>query len=203
MVTAASAAMHNLGQCVEGAGVRVDSLVLEPLAAAEAVVDPEELRHGAVLCDIGGGTTDLSVYVDGAVVHTAVLPVGGVHMTRDLVIALRVPQPSAERAKRDHGHAIPSMVDAEEVVDLDAFGSEGDEERAAAPARRGAAGALRGALRDGCAPRCTAAPSRSCSRPASSSPAAAASLGGIELLAEDVIGPPRAHRPTPAPRRAL
>ena len=195
VVTAASAAMHNLVQCVEGAGVRVDSLVLEPLAAAEAVVDPEELRHGAVLCDIGGGTTDLSIYVDGSVVHTAVLPVGGVHMTRDLVIALRVPQPSAEHAKREHGHAIPSLVDAEEIVELSAFGSEGTK---SVPRRRIAEvlqarveelfEMVRAEVHRGVEPELLSA--------GVVLTGGAASLGGIELLAEDVIGlPARIGRP--------
>jgi len=125
VVTSSTAAMSNLVQCVEGAGVRVESLVLAPLASAEAVVDAEELQQGAALIDIGGGTTDLCVYVNGAVVHTAVLPVGGTHMTRDLVVALRVPQPAAERAKREYGHAIPSLVDEAEEVEVDAFGSDG------------------------------------------------------------------------------
>ena len=125
VVTCSSSAMQNLVHCVEGAGVRVESLILQPLASAEAVAEPEELQHGAVLIDIGGGTTDISVYRDGAVVHTAVLPVGGIHMTRDLVVAMRVPQPAAEQAKRDYGHAIPSLVDEAEEVELAAFGSDG------------------------------------------------------------------------------
>jgi cell division protein FtsA len=125
VVTASSSAAQNLAQCVEGAGVRVDSLILEPLAAAEAVAEEEELRHGVALVNIGGGTTDVAVFVSGAVTHTAVLPVGGTHMTRDLVVALRVPQPSAELAKRQYGHAIPSMVDEGELVEVDSFGSEG------------------------------------------------------------------------------
>ena len=128
VVTASASAMQNLVQCVEGAGVRVDSLILEPLAAAEAVVQEEELRHGVALVNIGGGTTDVAVFVNGAVTHTAVLPIGGVHMTRDLVVALRVPQPSAELAKRQFGHAIPSMVDPDELVEIDSFGSEGRRE---------------------------------------------------------------------------
>ncbi len=128
VVTASASAMQNLVQCVEGAGVRVDSLILEPLAAAEAVVQDEELRHGVALVNVGGGTTDVAVFVNGAVTHTAVLPIGGVHMTRDLVVALRVPQPSAELAKRRFGHAIPSMVDPDELVEIDSFGSEGRRE---------------------------------------------------------------------------
>ena len=125
VVTASSSASQNLAQCVEGAGVRVDSLILEPLAAAEAVAEEEELRHGVALVNVGGGTTDVAVFVNGAVTHTAVLPVGGVHMTRDLVVAMRVPQPSAELAKRQFGHAIPSLVDEAEEVEIDSFGSEG------------------------------------------------------------------------------
>ena len=125
VVTASSSAMNNLVQCVEGAGVRVESLILEPLASAEAVVDREELEQGAVLCDIGGGTTDIAVFVRGAVVHTAVLPIGGRHMTNDLVMALRVPQPAAEKVKREHGHTIPSMVEEDDEVEIEAFGSNG------------------------------------------------------------------------------
>ena len=124
VVTASTSAMNNLVQCVEGAGVRVESLILEPLASAEAVVEREEFEHGVVVCDIGGGTTDIGVFERGAVVHTAVLPIGGLHMTRDLVVALRVPQPAAEQAKRARGHAIPSMVEAEEMVEIEAFGAD-------------------------------------------------------------------------------
>jgi cell division protein FtsA len=78
-----------------------------------------------LVVDIGGGTTDLAVYVRGSVVHTAVLPVGGAQMTGDLVIALRIPQPAAEQAKREYGHAIPSMVEEDDTVEVDAFGAEG------------------------------------------------------------------------------
>jgi cell division protein FtsA len=124
VVTCSSSAMQNLMHCVEGAGVHVESLILQPLASAEAVVAPEEMQHGAALIDIGGGTTDISVYRDGAVVHTAVLPVGGAHMTRDLVVALRVPHPAAEQAKRDYGHAIPSMIDEDEEIEIASFGSD-------------------------------------------------------------------------------
>ncbi len=125
IVTASTSAMNNLAQCVEGAGVRVDSLILEPLASAEAVVQEEELEQGVAVIDIGGGTTDIGVYLNGAIVHTAVLPIGGIHMTKDLVVALRVPQPAAEQAKREYGQAIPSLVDEDEEIEVDAFGAEG------------------------------------------------------------------------------
>ena len=125
VVTSSTSAMHNLMQCVEGAGVRVESLVLEPLASAEAVLSSEEMEQGVAIIDIGGGTTDVAVFQDGAVIHTAVLPVGGVHMTRDLVVGLKVPQPSAEQSKRNYGHVIPSMVPEDDEVEIESFGSEG------------------------------------------------------------------------------
>ena len=125
IVTSSASSLSNLVQCVQGAGVHVESLILEPLASGEAVLSEEEVQQGAAIIDIGGGTTDIAVYVNGAVIHTAVLPVGGMHMTRDLVVALRVPQPSAEAAKRAHGHVIPSMVPEDEEVEIEAFGSEG------------------------------------------------------------------------------
>ena len=124
IVTASSSAMQNLSKCVEGAGVEVESLILEPLASGEAVLEEEERKQGVVVADIGGGTTGIAVYLDGSVFHTSVLPVGGNHLTRDLVAGLRCPYIVAEEAKAKYGHAIPSMVDAGEMVDLDCFGSE-------------------------------------------------------------------------------
>lgn len=195
VVTAGSSAMHNLMQCVEGAGVRVDSIILEPLASAEAVVDPEELNQGAVICDIGGGTTDLAVFVQGAVVHTAVLPVGGAHMTRDLVVALRVPQPAAEIAKRRYGHAIPSLVDEDEDVEVDAFGSEGRK----TVSRRLIAEVLQ-ARTEELFEMVQAEVRRAVDQDVLSAgiilTGGAASLPGIEMLAEDVLGlPARVGRP--------
>ena len=128
VVTAGSSAVQNILRCVEGAGVQVDSLIVGPLAAAEAAAEREELQHGAVLVDIGGGATDIAVFVRGTLVHTAVLPVGGAQMTGDLVVALRVPQPAAEQAKIAHGHALASLVDEGETVEIDAFGAEGRKE---------------------------------------------------------------------------
>ena len=128
VVTAGSSAIQNLLRCAEGAGVHAESLILQPLASAEAAAGPEEREHGLVLVDIGGGTTDVAVFVRGSVVHTAVLPVGGAQMTGDLVIALRVPQPAAEQAKLEFGHAIPSLVEEDELVEIDAFGTDGRKE---------------------------------------------------------------------------
>jgi cell division protein FtsA len=125
IVTGVDSAIQNLTKCVENVGVQVDGLILEPLASAEAVLDEEEKQQGVVLADIGGGTTDIALYIEGSVYHTAVLPVGGNHVTRDVVVGLRAPYQAAEDAKRKWGHAIPSMVDASEEITIEAFGSEG------------------------------------------------------------------------------
>lgn len=195
VVTSSAGALNNLVQCVEGAGVRVESLILEPLASAEAVLTDEEMRQGVALIDIGGGTTDIAVFVDGAVTHTAVLPIGGVHMTRDLVVALRVPQPSAEQAKKRFGHVIPSMVEEEEQVELEAFGSDGNKYAS----RRFMAQVLQARseellelalaeIKRGTDPEMLSA--------GVVLAGGASGLGGIDLLASDVLGlPARIGRP--------
>ncbi|MBF6598971.1 MAG: cell division protein FtsA [Dehalococcoidia bacterium] len=127
IVTGIDSAIQNLTKCVENCGVQVDGLILEPLASAEAVLDAEEKEQGVVLADIGGGTTDIALFIEGSVMHTAVLPVGGNHVTRDVVVGLRAPYQAAEDAKRRWGHAIPSLVDAQEEITLEAFGSEGSK----------------------------------------------------------------------------
>jgi cell division protein FtsA len=124
VITASSSSINNLIQCVEGAGVQVESLVLDQLASTEAVIEHEELQHGVALCDIGGGTTDISVYVEGNLCHTGVIEVGGSLMTRDLIAALKAPHYSAEHIKREYGHVIPSMIEASELIELDSFGME-------------------------------------------------------------------------------
>jgi cell division protein FtsA len=125
IITGSVSALRNLSKCIENAGVSIDSLVLEPLASAEGVLHEEERRQGVVIADIGGGTTDVAIFVDGAVYHTAVLPVGGYHLTHDLVVGLRVPFDAAESTKARYGNAIPSTVPADQMVEVEAFGGEG------------------------------------------------------------------------------
>jgi len=125
LITGSVSAMQNLKRCAITAGVQVDELVLEQLASADAVLDEEERRHGVILADIGGGTTDIVVLLNGAVYHTAVLPVGGNSITNDLVVGLRTPFHAAEEAKEIYGHAIPSAVGMDETIELEAFGAEG------------------------------------------------------------------------------
>jgi cell division protein FtsA len=127
IITGVDSAIQNLTKCVENCGVQVDAMILEPLASAEAVLDTEEKEQGVVLADIGGGTTDIALFIEGSVMHTAVLPVGGNHVTRDIVVGLRAPYQAAEDAKRRWGHAIPSMVEPREEITIEAFGSEGSK----------------------------------------------------------------------------
>lgn len=124
IVTGAVSAIQNLTKCVEGAGVQVEELVLSSFASAEAVLEDEEKRQGVVLADVGGGTTDVSVFADGSVLHAAVLQVSGFHLTHDLVAGLRAPFAAVEEAKTLYAHAIPSTVDSEELVEIDTFGSD-------------------------------------------------------------------------------
>jgi cell division protein FtsA len=128
IVTGSVTASQNLTQCVEGAGVVVDALVFSPLAAADAVLEDEEKEQGVILADIGGGTTDIAVFVDGSVFHTTVLPVGGYHLTHDLVAGLRAPYSTVEEIKLEYGSCLPSRVDAEEIVEIESFGGQRTKE---------------------------------------------------------------------------
>ena len=124
IITVPSSTIANLSKVVEAAGVQVDELVLQPLAGAEAVLEPEEKRQGVILADIGGGCTDIAVFVDGSIHYTGTIPVGGHHITRDLVVGLRCPYHSAETTKETRGHCLPSAVPADDSVVIEAFGAE-------------------------------------------------------------------------------
>ena len=123
VVTAAVASLENLRRAVERAGVQVRDPVLEPWAAGEAVLTRAEREMGVVLADIGGGTTDIAVFVEGKICHTLVLAVGGHHLTNDLSIVLRMPFDQAEEIKIRHGHALPQAVRSDEVIKAHVFGS--------------------------------------------------------------------------------
>lgn len=103
IVTGAITALRNMVKCVERAGLEVADVVLQPLASAEAVLVPEERFGSTVLVDVGAGTTDVAVFHEGSIWHTAVLPVGGNHVTSDLSYGLRLPWAEAERLKLTYG----------------------------------------------------------------------------------------------------
>lgn len=125
IITAAASAVANLRQCVQSAGVQVSQFVLNPLASAEVVLTETERQMGAIVCDIGGGTTDLAIYIDGDVWHTMVLAVGGNHITSDIAHGLRLSIEQAEQVKKTQGHASEDMVNPSDAFSIRAFGSEG------------------------------------------------------------------------------
>lgn len=124
IITAGAATVDNLRQCVGAAGVEIQQFVLNPLASAEVVLTEHEREMGVAVCDIGGGTTDLAIYVDGDIWHTMVLAVGGNHLTQDIAHGLRLPVSQAEEIKRQYGHAVWSEVGSEEYFTILPFGEE-------------------------------------------------------------------------------
>jgi cell division protein FtsA len=124
IITAAQSAVENLRQCVGTAGVEVLQFVLNPLASGDVVLTDAERQMGVAVCDIGGGTTDLAIYVDGHVWHTMVLAVGGNHITNDIATGLRLSLAQAEEIKKKHGFAMKSGVGAEEYLTVHTFGEE-------------------------------------------------------------------------------
>jgi len=124
IITAASATVDNLRKCVNEAGVESQQFVLNPLASGEVVLTDQERQMGVAVCDIGGGTTDLAIYVDGDVWHTMVLAVGGNHITQDIAHGLRLPVAQAEEVKKQQGFAVRGEVGADEYFAIRPFGEE-------------------------------------------------------------------------------
>jgi cell division protein FtsA len=122
IITGADTTAQNIIKSVNGAGLDVEEIVLQPLASSEAVLTPEERDLGVVMVDLGGGTTDLAIFVEGSIRHTAVLPIGGLHLTNDLAIGLRTPQAEAEKLKVRHGTALVAQVPDEETVEVPSVG---------------------------------------------------------------------------------
>ena len=124
IITASTTSLANLEDAVESAGVMVDRFILNPLAAGDAVLTDHEREMGAVVIDIGGGTTDLAIFIDSTVWHTAIIPVGGNHVTQDITYWMRVPFGLAEQVKIQRGHADMNAVSESEVFPVEPFGGE-------------------------------------------------------------------------------
>lgn len=118
IVSGAIAAAQNIIKCIKRTGLDTMELVLQPLASAEAVLTKDEKELGVCLIDIGGGTTDLIVYKDGSVKHTAVIPIAGDQITNDISVAFRTPNESAEDIKIRHGLAFKYPNDRDEMIDV-------------------------------------------------------------------------------------
>jgi cell division protein FtsA len=125
VLTAATAAVQNVVKCCERSGLEVSQVVLGPLASANAVLTDEERDLGVAMIDIGGGTTDLVVYQGGAVRHTAVLGLGGSHLTNDIAAGLRTPPQEAEKLKQRFGSALASSVGNDDMIEVPSVGGRG------------------------------------------------------------------------------
>jgi cell division protein FtsA len=124
IVTAATPALRNLSKCAANVGINVEEFVLNVMASAEAVLEPNEREMGVIVADIGGGTTDLALYRRGTIWHSKVLPVGGYQITNDIAIGLRAPYEVAEAVKIQYGDCRPSQIDPNIVFPVEPFGGE-------------------------------------------------------------------------------
>lgn len=124
IIFAGTTSLRNLEKCVEAAGVYVDRFILNPLAAGDVVLTNTERESGVMVLDIGGGTTDISIFIEGTVWHTGVIPVGGQNVTNDIAHVLNLPFDLAEAVKLEFGHADPREINALETFPVQPFGEE-------------------------------------------------------------------------------
>ncbi len=122
IVTGAVSSAQNIIKCANKSGLNVSEICLEPIASAEAVLSQDEKDLGVLLIDIGGGTSDIAIFKNGAIVHTGVLAIGGNHITSDIALGLRTPQNEAERVKIRYGCAMASLVKSDETIEVPGVG---------------------------------------------------------------------------------
>src|SRR5579859_4227595 len=125
IVTGAVSAAQNIMKCVRRCGLEVNDLILQPLASAMAVLSEDERDLGVCLVDIGGGTSDIAVFTQGAIRHTAVIPIAGDQITNDIAMALRTPTKEAEAIKVRHGVALRQLADPNQMLDVPGIGERG------------------------------------------------------------------------------
>jgi len=126
IITGGRTALQNVIKCTEKAGLRVSGLVLEQLASSMVVLSRDEKDLGVAVVDIGGGTSDVVLYVQGAVAYTSTLPLGGMNVTNDIAMGLRTPQHTAEELKRKYGCALASLVSPEETIEVEGVGGRAE-----------------------------------------------------------------------------
>jgi cell division protein FtsA len=122
MVTSSVSAEQNIVKCIRKCGLDVDDIVLEQLASCSAVLTDDEKELGVCLIDIGGGTTDLAIFSEGAIKHTAVIPIAGDQVTNDIAVALRTPTKNAEDIKRKYACALTQLADTQHMIDVPSIG---------------------------------------------------------------------------------
>lgn len=125
LVTGSVTAVHNLVRCVESLGIRISQLVLQPLASSLAVLSSAEKELGVVLLDVGGGTTDISVFRGGDIWFSKVIPIAGEHITNDITVGLQTPIEEAERIKKEYGTCLVDAVGDEEKIEVATIGGDG------------------------------------------------------------------------------
>jgi len=122
MVTGSVSASQNIIKCIRRCELEVDDIVLEQLASCSSVLTDDEKELGVCLIDIGGGTTDIAIFSQGAIKHTAVIPIAGDQVTNDVAVALRTPTQSAEDIKKAYACALTQLADANEMIDVPSIG---------------------------------------------------------------------------------
>src|SRR5262249_25259419 len=128
IVTGAVSAAQTIMKCVRRCGLEVRDLMLQPLASADAVLLEDERDLGVCLVDIGGGTTDIAVFTDGAIKHTSVIPIAGDQITNDIAMALRTPTKDAEELKIAHGVALRQLASPSDMIEVPGVGERGPRE---------------------------------------------------------------------------
>ena len=123
IVTGAVSAAQNIIKCVRRCGLEADDIVLEQLASSYSVLTDDEKELGVCLVDIGGGTTDVAVFTNGAISHTAVIPIAGDHVTNDIAVALRTPTQNAEEIKVRHACALAQLANSDDTVEVPSVGN--------------------------------------------------------------------------------
>jgi len=122
MVTGSVSASQNIVKCIRRCGLEVDDIVLEQLASCNSVLTDDEKELGVCLIDIGGGTTDIAIFAEGAIKHTAVIPIAGDQVTNDIAVALRTPTLNAEDIKRKYACALTQLANVDEVIEVPSIG---------------------------------------------------------------------------------
>ncbi len=122
MVTGAESAAQNIVKCIQRCGLQVDDIVLEQLASSFAVLTEDEKELGSCVVDIGGGTTDIAVFLGGAIQHTAVIPIAGDQVTNDIAVSMRTPKPYAEEIKIKYACALSQLANPDETIEVPSVG---------------------------------------------------------------------------------
>lgn len=124
MITTSKTLVHNVLRCVERAGLQIREIYLQPLAAGNFALTEDEKNQGTAYIDLGGGSTTVAVFQDGLLTNTAVIPVGGEHITKDLSIVLKTPTEQAEKIKKQYGHAFYDDASDEQLFDVPVVGTD-------------------------------------------------------------------------------